>query len=137
MKRPPFFIPLLSTLAACSQEPRAVPDAFTYTDTTTYTNASHPIRAATGTEFQIVIKSNRSTGYQWVLADSGGPGPVKSAGSRYVVPPGLRDRDGAGGAEWWTFQALRPGEGTISLIHVRPWENTAPPDTTRFRVIVE
>jgi hypothetical protein len=36
-----------------------------------------------------------------------------------------------------TVQALRPGQGTISLIYVRPWEKTAPPDTTRFRVVVQ
>ncbi|HYR09624.1 MAG TPA: protease inhibitor I42 family protein [Longimicrobium sp.] len=138
MKRHPSFIPLLAALvvAACSREPRAVSAEGTYTDTTTYTDASQPIHAAAGTEFQITIQSNQSTGYQWVLVDSGGLGPVKSAGTRYVVPRELRDRDGAGGAEWWTFQALRPGQGTISLIHVRPWENTAPKDTTRFRVVV-
>lgn len=145
MNRHPLFIPLLAALvvAACSREPRASsdegthPDTFTYTDTTTYTDASQPIRAAVGTEFQIFIKSNQSTGYQWVLVDSSSLGPLRSAGVRYTVPSELRDRNGAGGKESWTFQALRPGAGIISLIHVRPWENTAPKDTTRFRVVIE
>jgi predicted secreted protein len=139
MKRQAFLIPLLaaSSVAACSREPRPYEDTFTYTDTTAYTDTAETLRAAPGPEFKVVIRSNQSTGYQWVLVDSARLGPVRSAGSVYTVPPELRDRTGTDGAERWTFQALRPGEGTISLIHIRPWENTAPRDTTRFRVIVE
>jgi predicted secreted protein len=126
MNRHPRFIPLLAALAVagCSREPRAVSHESPYTDTATYSDPAKAIRAAPGTEFQISLKSNHSTGYQWVLVDSAGP--VHRVGSRYVVPSALRDRDGAGGTEWWTFRAVHPGEGIISMTYVRPWENTAP-----------
>jgi predicted secreted protein len=101
-----------------------------------YSDPAQRIQAAAGETFQVALQSNQSTGYQWVLVDSAGLGPLRVAGSRYEVPPELRDRDGAGGTETWSVQALRPGEGTLSLIYVRPWEPTAPRDTTRFRVLV-
>jgi predicted secreted protein len=139
MKRLIFSIPLLAACSAtaCSREPRPYEDTFTYTDTSTYTDTAQAIRAAAGSEFQIILKSNQSTGYQWVLVDSAGLGGVRVVGTDYRVPRELRDRDGAGGKETWTLQAPRPGSSTVSLIYVRPWENTAPKDTTRFRVVID
>ena len=139
MNRHSFFIPALAALAmaACSREPREFTDQTTYTDTATYSDPAQAIRAARGTEFQISLRSNQSTGYQWVLVDSATLEAFRLVGTDYRVPPELRDRDGAGGRETWTFQALRPGESTLALIYVRPWENTAPRDTSRFRVVVE
>jgi predicted secreted protein len=139
MNRHRLFIPLLSALAlaACEREPRPYVDNFTYTDTSTYTDTAQAIRAAAGSQFQIRIRSNQSTGYQWVLVDSAALDGVRVMGTVYRVPPELAGRGGAGGAETWTLQALRPGEHTLSMISVRPWENTAPRDTTRFRVIIE
>ena len=139
MNRHSLFIPLLAALvaAACSREPRAVNGEGPYTDTTTYTDTAQAIRAAPGAEFQVSLKSNQSTGYRWVLADSAALGAVRVVGTDYRVPRELRDRDGAGGAERWTFQALRPGESTVVLTYMGPGQTTAPRDTSRFRVIVE
>ncbi|HEU0299039.1 MAG TPA: protease inhibitor I42 family protein [Longimicrobium sp.] len=101
-----------------------------------YSDPAQPVQAAAGETFQVTLQSNQSTGYQWVLVDSQALGPLRVAGSQYEVPRELRDRDGAGGTETWSIQALRPGEGTLSLIYVGPGENEAPRDTTRFRVVV-
>jgi len=138
MNRHPFFIPLLAALAAaaCSREPRAFTDQTTYTDTVTYSDTAQAIRAVPGAEFQVTLKSNQSTGYQWVLLDSAALSTLRVVSTDYTIPPELRGRGGAGGKETWMFQALRPGDATISLIYVRPWENTAPKDTTRFRVVI-
>jgi predicted secreted protein len=72
-----------------------------------------------------------------VLVDSAALGPIRAVGSEYRVPPELRDHNGAGGTETWTFNAPTAGYGRISMIHVRPWEKTAPRDTTRFRVAIQ
>ena len=101
-----------------------------------HTNPGLTILAAPGSEFRVALRANQSTGYQWMLVDSAGLGPVRSAGSRYEVPRRDRDRDGAGGTETWTFRALRAGQGLISFVYVGPGEPTAPSDTTRFRVMV-
>ena len=101
-----------------------------------YSDPAQPIQAAAGERFRVALQSNQSTGYQWVLVDSGALGPLRVEGSRYEVPRAFRNRDGAGGTETWTVQALQPGAGTLSLIYVRPWEQAAPRDTTRFRVTV-
>jgi predicted secreted protein len=137
--------PLAAVLvvAACSREPRAgsgegtFRDTVAYTDTSTCTNPAETIRTAPGTEFRISLRANRSTGYQWVLVDSAALGPVRVVGTDYRVPRELRDRDGAGGTETWTFNAPAAGQATVSLIHLGPGESAPPRDTTRFRVVIE
>ena len=120
---------LLSALAAgaCGEREPGRP---------TYDDPAQPIAAASGEEFDLQLVANHSTGYEWVLVDSAALGPLRVVGSRYAVPRHLRDRDGAGGHEWWTIRGEGPGNGVVSLIYVPPGENTAPKDTTRFRVTV-
>jgi predicted secreted protein len=95
------------------------------------------IVVAPGTEFRLALASNRSTGYQWMLVDSVALGPLRSAGSRYEVPRRFRDRDGAGGTETWTFHAEGAGQGTVTLVYMRPGDASTATDTSRFRVVIE
>jgi predicted secreted protein len=105
-------------------------------DVHAYDDPSQPIEARAGSDVTLALKSNQSTGYQWVLVDSAALGPLRLAAKSYEVPRHLRDRGGAGGTERWTFRAPAAGEGVVSLIYVRPWEKAVPKDTTRFRVTV-
>ena len=118
---------VLASAAACGGEDPGRP---------TYDDPARPIEVRPGGEFDVALKSNQSTGYQWVLVDSAALGPLSFAGSRYAVPERYRDHNGAGGTETWSFRAPAAGEGVISLIYVRPWEKEVPKDTTRFRVTV-
>lgn len=102
----------------------------------TFDDPARPVEVEPGAEFALELKSNHSTGYEWVLVDSAALGPLRLVGSRYDVPRNLRNRDGAGGTERWTFQAPSAGSGVVSLVYVRPWEKEVPRDTTRFRVTV-
>lgn len=102
-----------------------------------HTDPAETVRVAPGAEFRLALASNQSTGYQWVLVDSVALGPLRSAGSRYVVPRRSRDRDGAGGTETWTFRADGAGQGTVTLVYMRPGDATTATDTSRFRVVVE
>lgn len=101
-----------------------------------YDDPTQPIEARAGSDFTLALRSNQSTGYQWVLVDSAALGPLLLVGNSYRVPRGLRNRDGAGGTERWTFQAPAAGQGVVSLMYIRPWEKAVPKDTTRFRVTV-
>jgi len=76
-----------------------------------------------GQDVVINLLSNRTTGYQWQLADPLDETILKLAGSEYIAPN--TDRVGAPGKEVWTFKTLRAGETTISFRYVRPWEKAA------------
>lgn len=118
---------LLAAAAACGRDREHV-----------YDDPRRPIRVASGEEFEIVLESNPTTGYAWMLAPPPAPPVVHLVETRYVPEnePGDRPLAGAGGHERWRFRALAPGEAVIPLVYVQPWEKAAPEDTTRFRVVV-
>lgn len=101
-----------------------------------YGDPSKPIEVHAGSEFTLALKSNQSTGYQWVLADSAALGPLQLASKDYVIPREYRDANGAGGTERWTFRAYSAGSAVISLAYKRPWETIPPADSARFQVTV-
>ena len=133
MNRIPVLPALLavSIAAACAREepPSETPPA--------HTDPAQTIRTPPGADVRLALKSNQSTGYQWVLVDSAALGPLRSAGTVYAVPRHLRDNDGAGGTETWTFRAGEAGQGTVTLVYMRPWDASTATDTARFRVVVE
>jgi predicted secreted protein len=114
----------------------AVAGAFKCTGRATFTDPSMPIEMRRGAEFDIALKSNHSTGYQWVLVDSAAIAPLRHVKTGYGVPRRNRNRNGAGGTETWTFAAPGPGQTTLDFVYKRPWENRPPADSVRFRVRV-
>lgn len=102
----------------------------------TFTDPATPIEMSRGAEFDIALKSNQSTGFQWVLVDSAALSPLRFVRKRYAVPRENRDSNGAGGTETWTFSTPEPGQATINLVYKRPWESAAPADSAQFRVRV-
>ena len=77
-----------------------------------------------------------TTGYQWKLSDDFTEGIVKLVKSEYVAPE--TEMRGAGGQEVWTFKALEPGETTVEMEYVRPWETGVEPVVVKiFGVTVE
>ena len=102
----------------------------------TPSNPAEIVRVGTGERFEVVLRANHSTGFEWVLADSVGLGPIRVEGRRYEVPRALRRQNGASGTETWTFSALAPGEGAVALVYRRPWEDHPAADSARFRVVI-
>jgi inhibitor of cysteine peptidase len=115
----------VGSLAACGGESR-----------TMFDDATKPVTVGVGSEFDLAMKSNQSTGYQWVLVDSAALGPLRFVSKDYAVPREYRDNNGAGGTERWTFRAPAAGDGVVSLVYKRPWESVPPVDSARFRVTV-
>ena len=95
-----------------------------------------PLKVMVGQEFTLRLASNRTTGYQWQLAEPPDEGIVKLVGTRYVEPK--TKLAGAGGEEAWSFKAVSKGKALIAMKYVRPWEkNTAPTKSTVVVVQVE
>ena len=102
-----------------------------------YDDPAHPIEVRAGSEFELALKSNQSTGYQWVLVDSAALGPLQLVSRDYAVAGRNRGRNGAGGTERWIFRAPSAGTAVVSLAYKRPWETRPPADSARFRVRVK
>ena len=95
-----------------------------------------PLKVMVGQEFTLRLASNRTTRYQWQLAEPPDEGIVKLVGTRYVEPK--TKLAGAGGEEAWSFKAVSKGKALIAMKYVRPWEkNTAPTKSTVVVVQVE
>ena len=71
-----------------------------------------------------------TTGYRWKLSDNFTEGVVRLVKSEYVAPE--TEMVGAGGKEVWTFKVVEPGETTIDLEYVRPWETGVVPVMVKF-----
>jgi len=119
------FVALLfaAATAACGHRP-------------SFHDPAQPIEVRAGSEFELSLQSNHSTGYEWVLMDSAALGPLRLVAKHYAIPRRNRGRNGAGGTERWIFSAPSAGSAVISLAYKRPWETIPPADSARFRVSV-
>ncbi|MDI6761179.1 MAG: protease inhibitor I42 family protein [Candidatus Brocadiaceae bacterium] len=83
------------------------------------------IEVKVGRDFVITLESNRTTGYQWQLAQPLDGTVVELVGSEYKA--GESKLIGSGGSEVWTFRAVGAGKTRIAFKYTRPWEKDAPP----------
>lgn len=99
-------------------------------------NAPKTIQTRVGQSFQVTLRSNPTTGYQWKLAEKPDSKVVVCDGNRYEAPP-VSNRVGVGGREVWAFKAAGEGTANIRMDYVRPWETNVPPVlTTNIAVVV-
>lgn len=99
------------------------------------TDPAVPLQVAAGKEFDIVIRANITTGYEWRLV-----GTLDETAVRFVTKRYEPDRPittGSGGLDVWRFQAVSPGESQIVLGHFPPDGRDIPEQTVTFTVIVE
>lgn len=82
-----------------------------------YSDPSKTIVVKTGDEFSIELESNPSTGFNWVLTGQFSSSIVK------MLPGSYRPPDpptyGAPGTDVWKFQAVAPGNITITLGYMK------------------
>lgn len=90
-----------------------------------FTDSSTPIDVTAGEEFSIVLDSNPTTGYSWRLAGKPDESIVQLVRAKFQPPE--TQLKGGGGTRLYTFRAAVPGETTISLEYVRPWEKKRRP----------
>ena len=87
----------------------------------TYTDADKTISANVNQEFVITLDSNPTTGYNW--EEDYDVGMLKLVESKYE--PGKQAEEGmvgAGGTQYFRFQALKTGTTEITLTYKRSWE---------------
>jgi len=87
----------------------------------TYTDADKTISANVNQEFVITLDSNPTTGYNW--EEDYDVAMLKLVESKYE--PGKQAEEGmvgAGGTQYFRFQALKTGTTEITLTYKRSWE---------------
>ncbi|MAP96489.1 MAG: hypothetical protein CMK07_16210 [Ponticaulis sp.] len=72
-----------------------------------------------GGKFEVVLRSNPSTGYFWQVISGLDSGVVTQADNTYESDPHPEGMVGVGGEETLTFEAMMPGKTTIDLIYAR------------------
>ncbi len=118
---------LLAGLTACGPQPA---------DLTEADNGSR-VRLGQGEELVITLESNPTTGYSWHVIETN-PEVLKQVGEiEYEQSPGSDGLVGAGGTEMIRFEAVAPGEVTLTLGYYRSWEDKPPVETFTVTVVVE
>lgn len=120
------------------------------------------IETKVGKEISIILDSNKTTGYEWQVAqtqlspvqaqrklrradflqkenqgesaqpDSGGI--LQAVSSDYICPN--TELVGAPGKEKWVFKALKRGRVALSFVYVRPWEKDQAPALQKIFIVV-
>ena len=120
------FVPLISLFIFGCGRPASLRE---------YADSREVIEEKSGNQFVILLKSNRTTGYEWQIEGLPENNIVINTRSEYI--PDETGLVGSGGTEKWYFTANRPGSGNIDFIYVRPWENKEPEKKDTFRIRVE
>ena len=85
-----------------------------------YTDSEQVINTTVNQEFTIALDSNPTTGYGWEASyDEDMLSLEKEEYNPDVKVPGLV---GAGGTQYYQFQALKVGETEITVTYKRSWE---------------
>lgn len=75
-----------------------------------------------GQQFEVVLPSNQSTGYQWQVDDITA-GALEQVNNEYRLSDKYKeDIIGAGGEEIWTFKVLKIERSHIVMKYRRPWD---------------
>ncbi len=90
----------------------------------TYTDAGQAISINSNQEFAIALDSNPTTGYSW--QESHNETMLKLVKKTYEQgEQAKKGLVGAGGIDYFRFQALKAGETKITMTYKRPWETDA------------
>jgi len=101
----------------------------------TYTDANERINMGVDQEFIIALDSNPTTGYNW--EESYDDTMLKLVESKYELGKQAEEGlVGAGGTQYFRFQALKTGKTDITLTYKRSWE-TESADQKVFSVDIE
>ena len=101
-------------------------------------NQKNLVKADYPGKFDIVLISNKSTGYEWQIAQPLDNNFVALVGSGSKYQLRFPRMIGAGGTETWTFNTLKEGSTKITFKYVRQWEkNVAPAQTKEFVIEIK
>lgn len=87
------------------------------------------VNAKVGKTFDVTLKSNPTTGYQWQVVQINDK-VLEQVGTPQYTPNSNSAIVGAGGEETFTFRPLQSGKTTLKLAYSRPWEKGQKPGKT-------
>ena len=120
---------------AITPTPTLVPIAVTPNPLPEPTDPTQVITVKSNENFDVVLPANPSTGYHWQLVAVPDANFIQSVGQNYLSEQAAMP--GSGGMDVWTFQALNPGETTVTLGYYPPGNETQPDETVIFTVRIE
>lgn len=100
-----------------------------------YSDPALPIKSEEGKIIIITLQSNKTTGYEWQLAEPLDTKVVDFMNSEYIATgPQII---GSNGTEIWSFRAMGEGSSKIKFKYVRPWEkDIEPAQKMSFDIVV-
>lgn len=90
-----------------------------------------------GKSFNIELKSNPTTGYQWQIKKID-KNFLELESSTFI--PSLNKNTnivGSGGIEIWSFKALKTGQTSVSFVYSRSWEHKKPIQKNTFIINIK
>ena len=100
----------------------------------TYDDAGQVIDIGVGRQFVIALGSNPTTGYSWQESYDETMLELVEKTYEEEAEEGLV---GAGGIEYFRFEALKAGGTTITLVYKRAWEGGGIGETKVFAVYID
>jgi inhibitor of cysteine peptidase len=94
------------------------------------------IKTAAETSFDIALKGNATTGFQWKVEKIEGKAVKQKGKNDYVPDKHEKDIVGFGGTFVFHFDVTKEAKTKIRLVYVRPWEKDTPPAKT-FAVVID
>jgi len=104
----------------------------------TATDPSAVIEAVVGGSFEIVLKANPSTGYQWKLVSMPSDQLLQDGSQEYVRAQDVGDIVGIGGHEIWRFSVIGPGSALVVFGYFPPgaYGEGVPEETLSFSISI-
>jgi inhibitor of cysteine peptidase len=94
------------------------------------------VAIATGKAFDVVLKGNASTGFQWKVDKIDGDAVQQVGKVDYAPDKHPEGMVGVGGKYIVHFKVTGAAKTKVSLVYVRPWEKDTPPAQT-FAVVID
>lgn len=117
------FVALCLALAACAQGGRSPGAPEDPPLRLAESDAGRTIELERGKRITLRLEANHSTGYTWATTASGDGALERLGEPFYTVEKSV---PGGGGAEYWTFRAVRSGKQELRFEYRRPWEKDKP-----------
>jgi inhibitor of cysteine peptidase len=88
-----------------------------------------------GASFDIALKGNATTGYQWQIGKIEGDAVQQTGNVDYIPDKHLEQMVGFGGTFVFHFTIAKAARARIRLVYIRSWERDKPPEKT-FEVTI-
>ncbi len=143
MKRMTLFVAALSLFAAGSillaedAVPKdAAPKKEKAVKQLTKADNGKTVEIAVGKPFDVVLRGNPTTGFQWQVEKIKGDAVVQKGKAEYVVDKHPDRMVGVGGTYTFHFDVKKAGKTKLRFVNIRSWEKGQKPVET-FEAVIE